>query len=199
MLSIYDIKHIMPFLDNKNVNNFCVLNKRYNIYTQKYIDRKIKNTFYNELITFKKIRKDLLNNWNLLKNITYNQKKKMRLYLNYINSNNIKIKNIIDYVYNNESNYELDAIIKLCDLFGPERNNDNNINIFLKFMIERNKKTCKSELQDSITDRIGLTKEFINNTKYYIELYINKKIQNIDYLYNFGSWVSIYKLINKYV
>ena len=122
----------------------------------------------------------------------------MRLYLNYINSNNIKIKNIINYVYNNESNYELDAIIKLCDLFGPDQNND-NIKIFLKFLIERNKKTCKNELHDSITDRMGLTKEFINNSKYYIELYINKKIPNIDYLYDIGSWAYIYKLINKYV
>ena len=198
MLSIYDVKHIMPFLDNKHINNFCILNKEYNIYTKKYIDRRIKNTFYKELITFKKIRKDLLYNWNLLKNIIYKQKKKMRLYLNYINSNNIKIKNIINYVYNNESNYELDAIIKLCDLFGPEQNND-NIKIFSKFMIERNKKTCKNELHDSITDRMGLTKEFINNSKYYIELYINKKIPNIDYLYDIGSWAYIYKLINKYV
>jgi hypothetical protein len=195
MLSIYEVKYVLPFLDDENVSKFCLLNRNYNEYTDDYIDRKIKFDFEKEVREFKEINEFLLGNWILLKDIIFTQKKKMRIYLNYINNKNTKIKYLINYVYDNENEYEINAIIKLCELFGLKQQKD-NIKIFSKYMIDRNKEICEIELRDSVTDRIGLSYKFINNTKYYIELYINKNIHKFNHL---NSWGYLNRLIDYYV
>jgi len=200
MLSKYEIKYIYTYLDLDTLNSFIITNKNYNKDVNRYIKKRLINNIKQEYTKLINYRFKLLDNYDVIYELIKNKHLNIIKYLKYYNKNNRNIIKLLDKEKNYHNIYDKNIILLLIKYFCLNYKEE-NIKKYIKIKLNNYLQVASNELNDSVTDRLGINNAYINSIYFYINIYKNKEVYKPliknNYIYLGVSWRYIYDIINK--